>query len=59
MLYYSFQSLENLSPQELSLPVPERIGMTMKRAGVSITVTSITDIIAFFIGFYKSISTLG
>lgn len=31
-------------------PLPEKVGMMLKHAGVSITVTSITDVIAFIIG---------
>ena len=33
-----------------TLPLPERMGMAMKHAGVSVTVTSVTDILAFGIG---------
>lgn len=32
------------------LPLAERVGLTMEHAGVSVTVTSITDILAFGIG---------
>ncbi|CAH0560340.1 unnamed protein product [Brassicogethes aeneus] len=32
------------------LTIPERIGIMLKHAGVSITVTSITDVVAFIIG---------
>ena len=31
-------------------PLPERLGLTMQQAGVSVTVTSVTDILAFGIG---------
>ncbi|KAL4236787.1 Patched domain-containing protein 3 [Mactra antiquata] len=41
---------KNLSEKEQSLPIPEKIALTLKHAGVSITVTSITDIVAFSIG---------
>ena len=34
------------------LSIPERIGLTMEHAGVSVTVTSITDILAFGIGAF-------
>ena len=33
-----------------SLPLPQRMGLAMEHAGVSVTVTSITDILAFGIG---------
>ena len=42
----------NLSsdPATAGLPIQERMGRTMKHAGVSVTVTSITDVFAFGIG---------
>ena len=33
-----------------SLPLAERMGLAMEHAGVSVTVTSVTDILAFGIG---------
>jgi Niemann-Pick C1 protein len=42
--------MDNLSAKEKMLPVPQRVALTMKHAGVSITVTSITDMAAFLIG---------
>ncbi|KAL5022693.1 hypothetical protein ScPMuIL_001848 [Solemya velum] len=42
--------LNNLSPQEQGLHIPEKIGRTLRHAGVSVTVTSLTDIVAFGIG---------
>ncbi len=44
------QALDNLGPENKKLDIPERLGHTMKHAGVSITVTSITDMAAFLIG---------
>ena len=41
-----FRNLENIKDQSLE----ERIGLTMKHAGVAITVTSLTDICAFGVG---------
>ncbi|XP_053394032.1 protein patched homolog 1-like isoform X2 [Mercenaria mercenaria] len=41
---------KNLTEEEKKQPVPEKIAITLKRAGVSITVTSVTDIVAFGIG---------
>ena len=37
---------------KLGLSLAERIGLTMEHAGVSVTVTSITDILAFGIGAF-------
>ena len=33
-----------------SLDIPERVGQAMGRVGVSITLTSLTDIVAFLLG---------
>ena len=44
------QSLENLSESQKRLPVREKVAYAMKHAGVSITVTSATDLAAFLIG---------
>ncbi|XP_067946636.1 patched domain-containing protein 3-like [Watersipora subatra] len=44
------QAWNRLTPTELSLPIVERSGRALRHAGVSITVTSITDIVAFGIG---------
>ncbi|TRY79298.1 hypothetical protein TCAL_08847, partial [Tigriopus californicus] len=52
------RSLENLTPKQKYLPVAQRIGLTMKHAGVSITVTSITDMAAFLIGSSSSMPIL-
>lgn len=41
---------KNLSPEENNLPVPQKIATTLKHAGVSITVTSLTDAVAFGVG---------
>ena len=49
-MYVIVQALDNLSKGEKELPIPERIGKAMQHAGVSITVTSITDMAAFLIG---------
>lgn len=32
------------------LPLHERVGLMLKHGGVSITVTSVTDILAFIVG---------
>ena len=44
------QSMDNLTPEEKRLPAYERVGLALKLAGVSITVTSITNMFAFLIG---------
>ena len=49
-MFVIVESLRQLTPKERQLPVQERIGLTLKHAGVSITVTSVTDIVAFGIG---------
>lgn len=41
---------QNLSDEEKKQPIPEKMAMALKHAGVSITVTSVTDIVAFGIG---------
>lgn len=38
------------------LPLPERIGHTMRHAGISVTVTSITDVMAFGLGAFTVLS---
>ena len=40
----------NLTEEEKKLPLDERMALALKHAGVSVTVTSITDIVAFGIG---------
>ena len=44
------KSMDNLTPEEKRLPAYERVGLALKLAGVSITVTSITNMFAFLIG---------
>ncbi|XP_071143132.1 patched domain-containing protein 3-like isoform X1 [Mytilus edulis] len=43
-------ALKNLSDEQQKLPLNERIGKALRHSGASITVTSLTDIMAFFIG---------
>ncbi|XP_050397303.2 patched domain-containing protein 3 isoform X1 [Patella vulgata] len=43
-------ALNNLNPDEIELEIPEKIGHVLKHAGLSVTVTSITDVVAFGIG---------
>jgi len=42
----------NLLEENKGLPLPERIGQTMRHAGISVTVTSITDVMAFGLGAF-------
>ena len=50
-MFVIVQCFNNLSKEEKSIPsVAERIGLTMKHAGVAITVTSLTNVFAFGIG---------
>lgn len=44
------QAWNRLSPAERKLPLIEQAGHALKHAGVSITVTSVTDVMAFGIG---------
>ena len=44
------QAWNRLSASERKLPLEQQAGHALKHAGVSITVTSITDIVAFGIG---------
>ncbi|GAB1610706.1 hypothetical protein Ahia01_001357000 [Argonauta hians] len=48
-------ALNSLSKEEKELPVKEQIGLTMKHAGISITITTLTDIVSFAIGSYSVI----
>lgn len=41
---------DDLPVTHRSSPLHERIGLMLKHAGVSITVTSVTDILAFIVG---------
>jgi len=49
-MFVIMQCWNNLSPGEMKRPLPERMGLTLQHAGVSITVTSVTDFVAFAIG---------
>lgn len=43
-------ALSCLSHKQQELPLPDRLSLMLKHAGVSITVTSLTDMVAFGIG---------
>ena len=49
-MYVIVQGISNLSESDRKLPIHDRIGIAMKHAGISITVTSVTDMAAFLIG---------
>ena len=50
-MFVIMQCYDNLSLEEMSSPdIPTRVGKTMRRAGVAITVTSLTDFMVFAIG---------
>jgi Niemann-Pick C1 protein len=49
-MFIIVQALDDLSPAEKQLSVPERVGRALKHAGTSVTVTSLTNIVAFAVG---------
>ena len=49
-MYVIVQSWDNLPKSDKLDPLHERIARMMKHAGVSITITSATDVLAFGIG---------
>ena len=49
-MFVIIEAWNNLSAAEKQKPLPEKVALTMKHAGVSITVTSVTDFVAFAIG---------
>jgi len=49
-MFVTMQCFNNLGPEDCNRSLGERFGMTMSRAGCAITVTSITDFLAFAIG---------
>ena len=57
-MFVIVQSWETLKPEERSLSLIERFGVTMRHAGAAITVTSVTDIIAFGIGGFTVLPAL-
>ena len=40
----------NKDPRSLGLSIPDKMGIALKHAGVSVTVTSLTDVFAFGVG---------
>ncbi|XP_066250245.1 patched domain-containing protein 3-like [Euwallacea similis] len=49
---------DELAQEHRSLPLPERVGIMLQHAGVSITITSFTDVIAFIIGCFTILPCL-
>lgn len=49
-MFVIVQCWSNLNKEEMKRSLPVRIGITMKHAGVSITITSVTDFAAFAVG---------
>lgn len=49
-MFVIVQAWESLTEEEKKKDTKEKIGYMLKHAGVSITVTSITDIVAFAVG---------
>nr|CAD7259164.1 unnamed protein product [Timema shepardi] len=49
---------KNLTSTEKKLILPEKIALTMQYAGSSITVTSMTDVIAFLVGAFTILPSL-
>ncbi|XP_060064761.1 patched domain-containing protein 3-like [Ylistrum balloti] len=49
-MFVIVEAWKNLSQKEMKLPLVDRMALSLKHAGVSITVTSITDVVAFAIG---------
>lgn len=45
-------SWDYVTYQQKKIPLPERIGFMLQHAGVSITVTSLTDFMAFLVGSF-------
>jgi len=54
-MFVIVKALDNLSKLDKQKPVPTRIGLAMKHAGVSITVTSMTNMFSFLIGGTSSL----
>ena len=49
-MFVIVQCLNNKKESDSLLPIPSLIGATLQHAGVSITVTSLTDVLAFGVG---------
>lgn len=49
-MFVFLSSWDNLSQDEKCEPIPIQMGLTVKHAGISMLVTSLTDVIAFVVG---------
>ncbi|GFR92001.1 patched domain-containing protein [Elysia marginata] len=49
-MFVIIRALNCLSPEEQALDIPHKMAAVLRHAGVSITVTSLTDFVAFIIG---------
>lgn len=49
-MFVIIEAWNNLTPMEKKRELPVKMALTMKHAGVSITVTSVTNFVAFSIG---------
>lgn len=49
-IFVIMASIRKINAEHPELPLVEKIGKTMQKAGASITITSLTDIIAFLVG---------
>ena len=49
-MFVIVQSWDTLSPKDQTLSLQDRFGKTLSHSGVAITITSITDVVAFAIG---------
>jgi len=57
-MFVIVQSWETLTPQQKTGSLVDRFGMTMRHAGAAISVTSITDVIAFGVGGFTILPAL-
>ena len=49
-MFVLVQSYENLTKEELKLSLEERFGKALSYAGMAVSVTSVTNIVAFMLG---------
>lgn len=54
----SFVMLAAWRQTSMQLSVPERMGKTMSDAAVSITITSVTDMVSFWIGIFSPFQSI-
>ena len=57
-MFVIVQAWETLDEDERNYKLVEKFGLTMKHAGVAITITSVTDLLAFAIGASTAIPSL-